>query len=207
MIAAVKNIVACVIQWLRVKALCAQTGICSRSTHISVHAKYGKYVRIGKDVHITEDVELGDSSYVNRNSTLENCQVGKYCSISEGVRINPIEHNLNLVTTHPIAGANGHYGQRNERVIIGNDVLISLNAIILSGVKIGNGAVVGAGAVVTKDVPPYAVVAGVPAKVIRYRLPQEQIELLETIQWWDWPLEKIRKNIAFLRNETMQIVE
>lgn len=88
--------------------------------------------------------------------------------------------------------------QGGEDVIIANDVWIGTEAMILSGVRIGNGAVVGARAVVTKDVPPYAVVAGVPAKVVRYRFSPEEIEKLERIAWWDWNDEEIRKAVPLL---------
>ena len=207
MIIRLKSYVAGILQWFRVKQLCARKKIHSNSNEISVCAAYGKNIRIGKNVIITDDVSIGDHTYVNRNSSLENCVIGKYCSISEGVKINPIEHNLSLITTHPVAGENGHYGRKNETVHIGNDVLISLNAIILSGVHIGDGAVIGAGAVVTKDVPAYAVVAGVPAKVLRYRFAQEEIKTLERLKWWDWPEDKIQRNLPFLRKEATYIVD
>ena len=78
---------------------------------------------------------------------------------------------------------------------IGNDVWIGTNVFLLAGVKIGDGAIIGAGAIVTHDVEPYAVVGGVPAKVIRYRYPKWMIESFMRIQWWDWSLEKIEENI------------
>jgi acetyltransferase-like isoleucine patch superfamily enzyme len=80
---------------------------------------------------------------------------------------------------------------------IGNDVWIGTSAIILSGVKIGHGAVVAAGSIVTKSVPPYAIVGGNPAKIIKYRLSEEKIEELLEMKWWDWSEEKIKKNIDF----------
>lgn len=207
MIIAIKNRIHGIVQWICVKMFCIRTGLVSHSSHISLEAAYGRDVRIGENVIITSNVEIGDGTYINRNSSVENCVIGKYCSISEGVKINPVEHNLKLVTTHPIAGESGHYGICNQKVDIGNDVLISLNTIILSGVHIGDGAVIGAGAVVTKDIPPYAVAVGVPAKVIRYRLESSEIEKLESIRWWDWPRSKIERNIRFLRRETTQIVD
>ena len=83
----------------------------------------------------------------------------------------------------------------NRSVEIGNDVWIGANVIILPGVKIGDGAVLAAGAVVTKDVEPYAIVGGVPAKVSRYRFDQEMIEAFLRIKWWEWSVEKIEENI------------
>lgn len=83
---------------------------------------------------------------------------------------------------------------------IGNDVWIGWGVLIKGGVTIGNGAVIGARSVVTKDVPPYAVVAGVPAKVIKYRFEQEKIDLLQQLQWWDWDIDQIYENLDRLRN-------
>lgn len=84
-------------------------------------------------------------------------------------------------------------GHKNRRVIIENDVWLGKNVIIANGAHIGNGVIAGAGAVITKDVPDYAVVGGVPAKIIRYRYTNEQIDALNKIRWWDWPDKKIRK--------------
>ena len=83
---------------------------------------------------------------------------------------------------------------------IGNDVWIGWDVLIKGGVTIGNGAVIGARSVVTKDVPPYAVVAGVPAKVIKYRFEQEKIDLLQQLQWWDWDIDRIYENLDRLKN-------
>lgn len=85
-----------------------------------------------------------------------------------------------------------------KKTYIGNDVWIGENVTIKDGVRIGNGAVIGTAAVVTKDVPPYAIVAGVPAKIVKYRFDPEKIELLQEIQWWDWTPEKIYNNLSSL---------
>lgn len=114
---------------------------------------------VEKGTIISDDVKIGDFSYVNAYSSLENCEIGKFCSISSGVYISPAEHNLKCVTTHPIVKVNNDQIVR-KKTIIGNDVLISLNVIILEGIQIGNGAVIAAGAVVTRDVEPYEVVGG-----------------------------------------------
>ncbi len=138
--------------------------------------------------------------------------VGKYCSISSGVvALTGGEHRVDWVTTYPfnvlwpkVAGhIQGHPKTKGD-VIIGNDVWIGMDAFILSGVKIGDGAVIGAKSVVAKDVPPYAIVGGNPAKIIRYRFDPETIEKLIAIAWWDWPDEKIRLNMELLLSNNLE---
>ncbi len=127
-------------------------------------------------------------------------QIGKFSGCSIGVTIfGGGKHFLNNVAAFPLKtylffklGERHKDGYSKGPTIIGNDVVIFYNAIILSGVKIGDGAVVGAGAVVTKDVPPYAIVAGNPARIIKYRFSEEQIKALLRIRWWDWSVEEIK---------------
>ena len=85
-------------------------------------------------------------------------------------------------------------------IVIGNDVWIGYEAVIMAGVHIGNGAIIAARAVVTKDVPPYTIVGGVPARPIRKRFDEEVIQELETLQWWNWSAEKIRRCLAYIGN-------
>ena len=137
----------------------------------------------------------------DQNSTLT---VGKFCSIAEGVTIMlGGEHRSDWVTTYPFAEvvfqeSELKMGHSKGDVNIGNDVWICLNALILSGVNVGNGAIIGAGAVVTKDVPPYAIVGGNPARLIRYRIPESLIPAMEGIRWWDWPLHKLEEALPLL---------
>lgn len=133
----------------------------------------------------------------------EVASVGRFCSTAPGSCVVP-NHPMNYVSTHEFMYSSYHFPQiqivnrgvewedfNPEKCRIGNDVWIGRNVIILSGVSIGNGAVIGAGSVVTKDIPDYAVAVGNPARVIRYRFTREQIDQLNEIRWWDWPLQKI----------------
>jgi acetyltransferase-like isoleucine patch superfamily enzyme len=132
-------------------------------------------------------------------------RIGKYCSISTHVIIFlGSEHRTDWVSTYPFpylwkeaSSINGHPFSKGD-VIIGNDVYIGYHVTILSGVTIGDGAAIGAGSVVTKDVPPYAIVAGNPARIVRYRFDEKIIQKLLQIKWWDWPDEKIRENIHLI---------
>lgn len=164
------------------------------SVEASLDAHYEKMVLISPRVTVTDDVSIGKYSYVNTDSSIENCSIGNYCSISSGVRICPFEHAIRNRSTHPFAGVNV---SKRAPVIIGNDVLISLNAIILSGVKIGDGAVIGAGAVVTKDVLPFEIVGGVPAKHIGWRFDEEERKLISETAWWNYDIDILKKNTNF----------
>lgn len=123
--------------------------------------------------------------------------IGSFCSIAgEAVCLVNSQHHTDFVTTSPVVSFFEPVQvtqQADGDVVIGNDVWIGYGVTILGGVTIGDGAVIGAGAVVTKDVPPYAIVAGVPAHVLRYRLRPEQIEALLGIRWWDWDDLTIQK--------------
>jgi acetyltransferase-like isoleucine patch superfamily enzyme len=134
----------------------------------------------------------------------ENLKIGKFCSFAENTKILlGGEHVTTNITTFPVGyfiggASNGAHARSKGDVIIGNDVWVATNAMILSGVKIGHGAVIGANSLVTKDVPDYAIVAGNPATLIRMRFSPDEIKALLEIKWWDWPDEKIRENAAAL---------
>jgi acetyltransferase-like isoleucine patch superfamily enzyme len=134
--------------------------------------------------------------------------IGKFCSISANVKIFlGAEHRMDWVSTYPFPalgqkwpearGVTGHPASKGN-VVIGNDVWIAEGAVIMSGVNIGDGAVIGGQSVVSKDVAPYSIVSGNPAKLIKKRFDDETIEKLLDIQWWNWPVEKIRKNVHLL---------
>jgi acetyltransferase-like isoleucine patch superfamily enzyme len=135
-------------------------------------------------------------------------RIGSFCSIAPGVTIIlDGDHRVDWVTTYPFPyfrksarGIPGHPRAKGE-VVIENDVWIGYGATILSGVRIGNGAVVAACSVVTKDVPPYAIVAGNPAKVLRQRFSDETIQLLERLAWWNWDDAALDKAMPLLLSE------
>lgn len=170
------------------------------SCYASLKACYGKGVHVAQNTYVADDVSIGQYSYINSGSSAERCTIGNYCSISSGVYINPYEHNLKNRSTHPFIDAQYH----DERlpVEIGHDVLISLNVVILQGVRIGNGAVIGAGAVVTKDVAPYEIVAGVPAGHIGWRFDEEERVLLEKNQWYFRDVEELKGKKDFFTRKT-----
>jgi len=126
--------------------------------------------------------------------------IGKFCSFADDINIFLGDHKITAVTTHPFiynpdAGVVDRLLRHDQPLTIGNDVWIGQNTTILSKVgKIGDGAVIGAGTVVTKEVPPYAVVIGVPGRVIKYRFAPPTIARLLQIRWWDWPVERIFKH-------------
>jgi phosphonate metabolism protein (transferase hexapeptide repeat family) len=141
--------------------------------------------------------------------------VGRFCSIAAHTRINPGNHPLERVALNHFTYRSSAYGlgeddadffqwRRNHHVTLGNDVWIGHGAILLPGVSVGNGAAIGAGAVVSKDVPPFAIVVGVPGRVLRYRFAPEIIAALERIAWWHWPHEKLREGLRDFRSMTAE---
>lgn len=148
-------------------------------------------------------VKMGRYSYMGFYNSVCDTTIGSFCSIASYCAIGGGRHPLNAVSTSPVfyAGRNSmgkNFSnipeEENQGVEIGNDVWIGEAVFINDGVKIGTGAVIGAHSVVTKDIPPYAIVAGAPARVLRYRFDEETVKRLLESRWWEWPDEKLSKD-------------
>ncbi|GAB3760838.1 CatB-related O-acetyltransferase [Spirosoma pomorum] len=140
--------------------------------------------------------------------TGDRLQIGKFCMIASGVEfiMNGANHLVNAVTSYPFAIFGGDWAGAMDGksyptkgdTIIGNDVWIGYRAAILPGITIGDGAIIGSYAIVTRDVPPYSIIGGNPAKVIRQRFDQATVDTLLALRWWDWPITKITRYAPYL---------
>ena len=171
----------------------------------------GDYTMYNDTVHDPRDFEKNNVLYhypVNRDRLI----IGRFCSIACGAKFlfTSANHAMRSLSTYPFPIFFEEWGLDRTRVadawdnrgdiVVGNDVWIGYEAIVLSGVTIGDGAIIGARAVVTRDVPPYAIVGGVPARLIRKRFDDKTVETLLRLKWWDWPSEKIACHIAAIQN-------
>lgn len=165
-------------------------------------AKVSDYVQFNRR-NVIDDVTIGCRSYTGANSVIKHAEIGKYASISWNFSLGGgSRHHTDRLSTHPF-GQLKQFGliEENEHIsfpktVVGNDVWIGMDVTMIAGVEIGSGAVIGAGSLVTKDVPPYAIVYGSPASVRRYRFDDKVIELLLKCKWWDWPEEVLREHIG-----------
>lgn len=150
---------------------------------------------------------IGDYTYIAPKCRIIHASIGKFCSIAGNNSIGMATHPIDFISTSPIflskRNATGScWTQENvefkeyDEVNIGNDVWVGLNAIILGGINVGDGAIIAAGAVVTKDVPPYAIVGGVPARIIKYRFEPHVVDQLLELAWWNKPEKDIKEIIA-----------
>ena len=163
-----------------------------------------------------EYASLGDYSYLGENCDVADADIGKFTAIANSVRIGAPNHPMGRPSQHRFTYCPEYYEatasrdrdffaeRRSDRVIVGNDCWIGHAAILLPGVTVGDGAVIAAGAVVSRDVPPYTIVGGVPARPIRQRFPDSVAERLRRIAWWDWPDEIIFERLGDFRSEAIE---
>jgi phosphonate metabolism protein (transferase hexapeptide repeat family) len=170
----------------------------------------GRFVEIAEGTSLLE-CTFGDYSYTGRYSDIAYSHLGKFVNVAAFTRINPGEHPYHRASLHHFMYRSSYYWpdepdekhvfdwRRSRPVHIGHDSWIGHGAIIMKGVTIGNGAIVASGAVVTKDVAPYTVVGGLPAKFIKWRYPQNVAERMQALAWWDWDHETLRHALPDFR--------
>lgn len=184
----------------------------SKLAFVSANNKLDKSVVIYRGVKI-KGSSVGRHSYIGNNTDVENAEIGSFCSIADHCRIGMASHTLDKLSTSPIftLRVNGCQEQwtdkdieseKNDRAYLGNDVWIGSHVLVNGGVHIGDGAVIGAGAIVVKDIPPYAIAVGVPAKVVKYRFDEQTIAQLQKLKWWEKDDEELRDNIHCFQSNT-----
>ncbi len=176
--------------------------------------EFGKFTHIDERVRVTES-SVGDYSYILHDSEIIYTKIGKFCAIAPFSRLNPGNHPHWRAGLSNFTYRSQDYGlgendqeffqwRRNQKVSIGHDVWIGQSVLVLPGVTVGTGAVIGGGSVVTKDVAPYTIVAGTPAKVIKRRFSEEVEKSLFRISWWDWDHDQIKDAMSFFRKENIE---
>ncbi len=176
-----------------------------------VNSSLGRYTEVADRCRLDE-VEMGDYSYIMQDGAVWCATIGKFANIAASVRINATNHPTWRPTLHHFTyraadyfdGAENDHDffawRRDNRVVIGHDVWIGHGATVLPGVTVGDGAVIGAGAVVSRDVAPYTIVGGVPAKLIRERFPKPVAERMQALAWWDWDHDRLFATLEDFRH-------
>ncbi|MBB4064837.1 DapH/DapD/GlmU-related protein [Gellertiella hungarica] len=173
--------------------------------------RLGRYTEVAERCRISE-AEIGDYSYIMQDGSVWCSTIGKFANIASSVRLNATNHPTWRPTLHHFTYRAGDYWaeeenetdffawRRESRVIIGHDVWIGHGVTVLPGVTVGDGAVIGAGAVVSRDVAPYTIVGGVPAKPIRERFDRKTADAFQALAWWDWDHDRLRAALPDFRD-------
>jgi acetyltransferase-like isoleucine patch superfamily enzyme len=174
-----------------------------------INSKFGNHVFIYENVSLINSY-VDDYTYINNNSRIRNTTIGKFCSIGPNVQIILGKHPSTFISSHPMFYANNKpfktfsnktYIEEYDSVEIGHDVWIAEGVIIPSGIKIGNGAIITARAVVTRDVEPYSIVGGTPAKHIKYRFDKNTVDLINNSEWWNWDVELLKDKFRLFHDQ------
>lgn len=190
----------CYWQWMNVKR-----GHKVQAWNVGLRTRIGKHAIVRKGVEIGPQVELGEYSYISGpRSVVESAKIGKFCSIARQTVIGLGNHQYRHVTSHPFPVSPEFGGlvsveletPQSEATVIGNDVWIGINSIVMRGVRIGDGAVVGANSVVTHNVEPYTIVCGIPARYLAHRFPAVVAAAIQSSQWWNWPHEVLAERVV-----------
>lgn len=199
------------LQKRRLESIKKENPTCRIESTLLNDSRLGQYVGIGQGVELTH-CSVDDYSYVANDTKLELVIVGKFCSIGPQCKVGLDRHPKSFVSTHPIFHAKENESsvkmvRRNDvfdvspkATRIWHDVWFGTNVVLPGGIEIGTGAIIAAGAVVVKDIPPYAIAGGNPARVIRYRFPESQIDDILQSRWWEWSFSEIEKNVDSFQN-------
>ncbi|UWQ90361.1 chloramphenicol acetyltransferase [Rhodobacteraceae bacterium M382] len=194
--------------------LCAQSPVLHSGCQIT-ETTFGRYVEIGQGSRLSFS-EIGDYSYCDRFADIANASVGKFCNIASFARIGPTDHPMQQASQHHFLYRSSDYfdgadmdqtfmaHRKSRRTRIGNDTWIGHGAVIRPDITIGDGAVVATQAVVTRNVAPYTIVAGVPAKPIRARFAPQIADRLMAMAWWNWDHETLHHRLEDFRSLPIQ---
>jgi virginiamycin A acetyltransferase len=173
-----------------------------QSNKVSLNAIIGHHITIMDGCYISEDSVVDSYTYISFNTLISKTTIGRYNSIASNVNLGHGEHPLNYISTNNIFIDNSYEALTLKDCVIENDVWIGAGSTIKRGVLIGTGAVVGANSFVNKDVPPFAITVGAPAKIINYRFTEKKIEKILHSKWWEHDLEHAKLIIKKLEAET-----